>query len=161
MLEKQLISAINKNLPRPFYSNSNTGSSMAMNGLPDRYYDPAGGNDLWVEYKMRDAMPRDGMVGGIDNKKRGYYSTLQYEWMVRRYNNSLAHGRPNVVGIIGLPNRTAVIQTTPTEWREGSSITLAIPLKEVSLWIADFCLPSSASLVRSSSGPRPSTLRTA
>lgn len=145
MLEKRMIEAINNRLPKPFYSHSNTGSSMTSNGLPDRYYDPVGGVDLWVEYKVRDTVPRNGLVGGIDNKKRGYYSTLQYEWMVRRYNNSLAHGRPNVVGIVGLPNRTAVIQTTPTEWREGSPITLAIPLKEVSLWIAAYCLPSFAS----------------
>lgn len=138
MLESKVIEAVNAGLPRNFHSQSTTG--MAINGTPDRYYD-GGPHDLWVEYKALDAMPRSGLVGGISaTKKKGFYSPSQYRWMERRYRHSLnlPHG-PNVIGIVGLPNRTAVIQRSPTEWREGSSVSLAIPFKEVSAWIYDFC----------------------
>ena len=149
MLEGQLITAVNKYLTKLVHHQSMTSASLTQNGTPDRYYDgPAG--DLWVEYKMLDAMPRSGLVGFVDAKKKGCYSPLQYEWMMRRYSNSLAHARRNVVGIVGLPNRTAVIQRTPTEWREGTSITQAISLKEVGVWIDDFCSQSYAPSAASS-----------
>lgn len=149
MVETGLVKAIHRHLPKDYYTHSNTLSSQTTTGIPDRYYDGEGCYDLWVEYKMLDAMPRDGIVGRVDNKKRGCYRTRQYEWMERRWNNSydLPHG-PNVIGVIGLPNRKAVIQTTPTEWREGSSIASAISFKEVAAWIRDFCSPSSAPSVR-------------
>lgn len=139
MKEKDLIAAVNRGLPNNFHSQSMTMGSLTHNGTPDRYYD-GGPFDLWVEYKMLDAMPRSRLVGGVDANKKGCYSPNQYRWMERRYRHSLnlPHG-PNVVGIVGLPNRTAVIQRTPTEWREGSSIDLAIPIKEVSAWIFGFC----------------------
>lgn len=139
-LEKDLIKAVNKPLPKSIHHQSMTGASMTHNGIPDQYYDGSL-RDLWIEYKMLSAMPRSGLVGFVDKKKRGCYSPLQYEWMERRYRNSLPHGRPNVVGIVGLPNRTAVIQTTPAEWREGSPITSALPLEAISAWITEFCLP--------------------
>jgi hypothetical protein len=84
-------------------------------------------------------LPRSGVV-------IGGYTEQQLEWMERRYANAKQANplhAPNVVGIVGLPNRTAVIQRSPTEWREGSPMTEALPLKEIAAWIADFCLPSS------------------
>lgn len=144
MLEKDLIKAVNKKLPKPFHSQSMTGASMHTNGTPDRYYDPENGRyDLWAEYKMLDAMPRSGLVGFVHATKKGCYSPLQFAWMERRYKNSLAHGRPNTVGIVGLPNRTVVLQTTPTEWREGSPVGMAIDLEELAAWITEFCFQSS------------------
>lgn len=141
MKEKQLYTAINKLLPPRFHSQALTGASMHSNGTPDRYYDPEGGNDLWVEFKQLTSMPRSGVVIGD-------YTSLQSNWMERRYRNSLAHGRPNMVGIVGLPNRTAVIQRTPTEWREGTPVTEAITLKEAASWIEEFCLRYSVSSAR-------------
>lgn len=117
-----------------------TGASMAQNGTPDRLYDGPGGL-LFTEFKMLTAMPRSNIVIGA-------YTALQLHWMERRYTNSLIHGRPNVVGIVGLPNRTAVIQHTPTEWREGTPATAAMPLSEVASWIEGFCLHYSVSSVR-------------
>ena len=107
---------------------------MTTSGVPDYYYDgPAG--DAWVEFKMRDAIPKTGVVGGVA-AKQGHYSPLQYEWMLRRWRN----GR-NVLGVIGLPNRTAVVQRTPEEWMNGSSISLAVTYKEVAQCIHAFTLP--------------------
>lgn len=150
MRESLLITNVNRKMPKEIHHQSMTFSSMTQNGTPDRYYDgPA--RDLWVEYKYIDAMPRSRLVGMVHPTKRGCYSPQQYEWMLRRYNHSasLPHG-PNVIGVVGLPNRTAVIQTTPTEWREGSSISHAVPLKEVTFWIADFCSRFSVSSAPSS-----------
>lgn len=168
MIETGLAKAIKNQLPEWIYTHSNTGSSRFTTGIPDRFYDfdferytqrfdgrPHVFKDefvshaLWAELKMLAAMPRDGIVGRVSNKTKGCYRTRQYEWMERRWLNShnLPHGA-DVIGIIGLPNRTAVIQTTPTEWREGSSITNAMPFKEVAAWIRDFCSPSSGPSVR-------------
>jgi len=131
MKESGLIAAVNRKLVG-LYTHSNTGSSMFNNGLPDRYYDgPAG--DLWVEYKQLRNMPRSGMAVGD-------YSALQLKWMNRRFVNS--GNVPNVIGVVGLPNRTAVIQRTPGEWEGGSHVSLAVPLMEVSLWIQEVCSDS-------------------
>ena len=140
MNETKFRQAVDRCLPHGFHSQSSTG--VAHNGTPDRYYD-GGPYDLWVEYKYIDAMPRSGIVGRVDANKRGCYSPDQYRWMCRRYEHSksLPHG-PNVIGVVGLPNRTAVIQRTPTEWREGSSILTAVSIKEVAAWISEFCLRS-------------------
>lgn len=135
MKESQLIAAINRPLVG-VYTHSNTGASMSTNGLPDRYYDGIAG-DLWVEYKMLRHMPRSGIVVGE-------YSALQLHWMKRRFVNS--GNVPNVVGIVGLPNKTAVIQRTPSEWEEGSHVDLARPRKEVSIWIQEVCSDWSARL---------------
>lgn len=138
MLEKALIAAVNKKLPKPFHSQSMTGASMHNNGTPDRYYDPESGDDLWAEYKMLKSMPRSGIAIGD-------FSALQLHWMERRYFNSLAHGRPNMVGIVGLPNRTVCLQRTPAEWRTGSPVVTAITLEELATWITAFCFRSSDS----------------
>lgn len=128
--EGRLIDAVNRNLPKQFHSQSMTFGSRSFNGTPDRYYDPEGAaRDLWVEYKALTAMPRSGIVVGA-------YSEMQLKWMKRRWRN----GR-NVVGIVGLPNRTAVIQHNPTEWEGGTPVSTALPIKEISLWITEFCLP--------------------
>lgn len=141
MREKLLIQAVNRPLPKTLHHQSMTGASMTMNGIPDRYYDGSK-RDGWIEFKQRDSMPRSGLVGGVDNKKDGCYRTLQFDWMRRRWSNCIAAGvTPNVFGIIGLPNKTAVIQTTPTEWEHGSSISGAVSYKEISAWITAFFGP--------------------
>jgi len=136
--ETRLIEAVNKRLPKRFHSQSLTYASQSCVGTPDRYYDPEGGNDLWAEYKQLKAMPRSRIV-------IGEYSPMQIRWMTRRYNNSLAHGRPNIVGIVGLPNRKACIQQTPTEWREGSPVETAMDLEDIAAWITAFCFRSFGS----------------
>lgn len=139
--ERRLIDAVHRALPRTLFKRSNTSGSMTSSGIPDYYYDGAR-CDLWVEYKALEAMPRSGRVGGVDDKKRGCYSTLQYHWMERRWRHSQTLlPAPNVIGVVGLPNRTAVIQTTPAEWREGSPVTLAIPIREVAQWVLSFTGP--------------------
>ena len=124
-LEKELYQAVDKLLHVTIHKQSMTGASMAANGTPDRYYDGSKA-DLWVEYKLLKGIPRDGIV-------RGEYTALQLRWMERRYRVG-----KNMVGIVGLPNRTAVIQATPLEWGEGSPIVNAMTLKEVACWIESF-----------------------
>lgn len=158
--ERQLIDAVHRLLPITLHRQSMTFGSLSQNGTPDYYYDTdcdtsprlliqAYGDrelaylkkkrpDLWVEYKQLRAMPRSGLVGGVDAKKKGCYSPLQFKWMERRYNNCLPH-LSNVIGIVGLPNRTAVIQLTPTAWCKGSPVSEARPLKEIALWICAWC----------------------
>lgn len=141
MLEKNLIKAINNRLPKKLHSQSMTLGSLTQNGTPDRYYDGTL-NDLWVEYKQLEAMPRSGLVGMVDPKKRGCYSPLQYDWMLRRYNNCIAaYKQPNVIGIVGLPNRTAVIQYTPDEWLHGSPVSHAQSYDDVAALILAFVGP--------------------
>lgn len=136
MLEGSMRKSIKRYMPGYVYSHSNTGASMAINGVPDDYFDgPAG--DLWVESKVIRAMPRSGIVVGD-------YSALQLHWMKRRYGYGVQV--PNVVGIVGLPNRTAVIQRHPHEWEGGSPITESLTLKEVADWISQVCSDSSARL---------------
>lgn len=128
MREKDLIAAIHRRLRKDLHHQSMTSASLTHNGTPDQYYDgPV--RDFWIEYKMLKSMPRKGVVIGA-------YTELQLRWMERRYDNSkhLLHG-PNVFGIVGLPNRSAVIQRTPTEWREGTPLSNAISLQEVSVWL--------------------------
>lgn len=128
MRERQLIAAVNRRIPKSIHHQSMTFGSRSCNGVPDRYYDGPK-SDLWVEYKQLDAMPRSEIVIGA-------YTALQLQWMERRWR----HGG-NVVGIVGLPNRTAVVQTDPEQWRRGTPISAALPLKDISLWITDFCSP--------------------
>ena len=136
MRERQLIDAVNRGVPRTIHRQSMTGAAMNLNGIPDYYYDGPTG-DLWVEYKQLKSMPRSGVVVGA-------LTELQIHWLERRYRNSLAH-RPNASVVVGLPNRTAVIQRTPTEWRTGTPVTSAVSLKEVSAWIDEFCSLHSGS----------------
>lgn len=134
MRETNVITNVNRKLPKEIHSQSMTFGSQSFNGTPDRYYDGPKA-DLWVEYKYVDAMPRDKMVGGVNDKKRGCYSTLQHDWMVRRWNNG-----GNVIGIIGLPNRTVVIQDRPEDWFNKSSIAAAVSYAEAAEWIRKYCL---------------------
>lgn len=142
-LERNLVKAVNdgihKLVGKVIHHESNTAGSATMNGKPDQYYDGPKG-DLWAEYKQLDAMPRDGVVGRVNAKKRGCYSPLQFHWMQRRFKNCITSGvRLNVVGIIGLPDRRVVLQRYPEEWEKGSSIELAISRKELVDWILEFC----------------------
>lgn len=121
-------------LSKAVHRQSMTFGSRSFNGTPDYYYDGYEG-ELWVEWKQIAAWPRDGLVGGVDNKKRGCYSTLQYDWMVRRW----ARGK-NVVGMIGLPDKTVVIQREPREWKDKTNVTRAVTRKEACEWIANYCL---------------------
>jgi hypothetical protein len=126
MREKDLIAAIHRRVRKDLHHQSMTSASLTHNGTPDQYYDgPV--RDFWIEYKMLKSMPRSGVVVGA-------YTEKQLAWMMRRYDNSLnlLHG-PNVFGIVGLPNRSAVIQRNPTEWREGTPLSTAISFKEVAL----------------------------
>ena len=128
MLEKQLYQAIDRLVPKTIYRQSMTGAAMTANGIPDRYYDGPGG-DLWVEFKQLQSMPR-GIV-------RGAYTELQLRWMSRRWANSAP--RHNVIGVIGLPNRTCIVQRTPESWRDGTPAAEAVFIKEVAEWITTFC----------------------
>lgn len=151
MKEKTLIAAIVRPLPPEIHSQSMTFGSLTANGTPDRYFDGTKG-DLWCEFKQLDAWPRDGMVGGVDAKKRGCYSPQQYAWMKRRWEN----GR-NVWGVIGLPDGRVVLQLSPDEWLHKSSIDGAITRGELVNRIALFCTGkphASPSPRRSRTSPR-------
>lgn len=130
MREKQLIAAVHRQLPKTAHHQSMTLGSRSFNGVPDQYYDGPK-SDLWIEYKQLKSMPRNGIVIGA-------YSALQLRWMERRYRHSRAR-QPNVIGVVGLPDRTAVVQFTPAQWREGAAIGNALSIKEISLWIRDYC----------------------
>lgn len=133
MKESTLVAWVVTHLPRTIHSQSMTFGSMSMNGTPDRYFDGPSG-DLWIEFKQIAAWPRDGLVGGVDDKKRGCYSTLQFRWMRRRWNT----GR-NVLGVIGLPDKTVVIQDSPVAWEHKSSVKLAVPRRELIVRILQHC----------------------
>jgi hypothetical protein len=130
MRERQVIDAVNKRVPKTIHRQSMTSASLTANGTPDYYYDGPGG-DLWVEYKSRSAMPRNGIVVPE-------LTPLQLAWLERRYNHSLPHVA-NAVVVVGLPNRTAVMMRLPTEWREGKHVRYARPLEEIAAWITGFC----------------------
>lgn len=144
MNEGQLIAAILRQLPDTWHAQSMTSASLTHRGTPDRYFD-APKRELWCEFKMLKAMPRSGVAVGD-------FSPLQLRWMDRRFRNAmgLTHldlgrdylaselGASNIFGIVGLPNKTAVIQRTPKEWREGTSVKTAMSLKEVAACLADF-----------------------
>lgn len=134
--ERRLIEAVHRHLPMSVLRQSMTTASLTTNGTPDYYYDrdDVEGDDLWVEYKALTAMPRSGIVAGD-------YSALQMRWLTRRWKRG-----KNAVGIVGLPNRTAVIQCGPRELEAGTPAADARPIKEIAQWIFDFC--------GSSCGPR-------
>lgn len=129
MNEKQLIKAVERNLDSSIHKQSMTSASLTHGGTPDRYYDGPK-RDLWVEYKMLRNMPRSGYVIGC-------LSDLQKAWLRRRFEHSLP--TPNVAVIVGLPNKTACIQTTELQWCTGTSVFDSFSLKEVSAWINAFC----------------------
>jgi len=129
MRESAFREAIRRRLPKALHWQPTTGG-LNSNGTPDTYVDGPK-SDLWIEWKTLDAMPRSDVV-------RGRYSGLQRAWMTRRHDYS--HGpRANVVGIVGLPNKTAVVQTTPEEWQRGTPVSAAIKYDEVAAWICAFC----------------------
>jgi hypothetical protein len=132
MLEKAHIQAVNNQLKKlgKLHSQSMTFGSLSMNGTPDRYYDGAKA-DLWIEFKRLTSMPRSGIV-------RGDFSELQLEWMRRR-----AKTGNNVWGVVGLPNRTVVIQTMPFQWTMGTPIATAVSHQTLALEIWDYCHGSS------------------
>lgn len=115
------------------YHHSNTYASLSGKGIPDSYVDGPT-YDLWVEFKYLSSMPRSCLVGGVDDKKRGCYSTKQFQWMKRRWE---AGG--NAWGVVGLPNRTAVIQLYPEQWEHKSSALTAVPWSDVAARIKEFC----------------------
>lgn len=138
MKESTFINYVVGKLPPHIHSQSMTFGSLTHGGTPDRYFDGPS-HDLWAEFKYIPSMPRSGLVGGVDDKKRGCYSSKQFLWMCRR---QAAGG--NVLGIIGLRNRMAVVQTDPEQWKYGSSIAGAIPWVEVAARIAKFCSEARA-----------------
>lgn len=134
MREKTLIAYVRQRLPTTIHSQSMTFGSMSMNGTPDTYFDGPKG-DLWVEWKQISAWPRDGLVGGVNDKKRGCYSTLQYRWMERRWKAG-----KNVLGVIGLPDKRVVIQAYPSAWKNKSPIEDAVPRQDlIDIIVNDYC----------------------
>lgn len=133
MKEKTLIKHVMTKLPRSVHHQSMTFGSLTSNGTPDTYLDGAQ-SDLWLEWKQIVAWPRDGLVGGVDAKKRGCYSPQQYAWMERRWTNG-----GNVWGVIGLPDGRVVIQLSPEQWQNKSSIDAAITREELLNHIVSFC----------------------
>lgn len=137
MKENNLVSAIVRRTEPRVHSQSMTLGAVSMNGTPDRYFDGAA-RDLWVEFKQLDAMPRSGLAGGITParvRKKGCYTSQQYDWMLRRHNNG-----GNVWGMIGLPNKLVVIQKLPTQWENGSLVSEAVSRDFAAALILDFCL---------------------
>jgi hypothetical protein len=128
LLEKNLISRINRRLPRSIHHQSMTFGSQSFNGTPDRYYDGSR-RDLWVEYKQLKTAPRSGIAVGE-------YSELQIMWMERRYKRG-----KNVVGMVGTSSGLVCIQTTPEQWRDGSPLSSAVSVEDAAKWIEDFCGP--------------------
>ena len=136
MREKTLIKAIISRLPRNIHYQSMTMGSLTSNGTPDTYLDGPE-SDMWVEWKQLDAMPRDGLVGGITPakaRKKGCYTTQQYAWMERRWNNG-----GNVWGAIGLPDGRVVVQLTPEQWRNKTSVTTAMTREQFMNHLVSFC----------------------
>ena len=130
MNETGLRTAVNTKLRGTLHRQSMTFAARTHNGTPDDYYDGSK-SDLWAEYKMLKSMPRSGIAIGA-------YTPQQIRWMTRRWR----HGR-NVIGLVGLPNRTVCVQHTPKEWLNGTIVTSAITIKETALWVINFCGPLS------------------
>lgn len=133
MNEGQLIAAVNRLLPKTLHHQSFTNASLSHNGVCDHYYDGQKG-DLWVEYKMLRGMPKNGIA-------KGDFTPLQLRWMTRRWTNG-----KNVIGVVGLPDRHAVIQLNPVQWANGTPLSGQPtvgkqPIKEIARWILEFCGP--------------------
>ncbi len=133
MKESTLVKWVKDHLPSTIHSQSMTFGSLSMNGTPDRYFDGPRG-DLWIEFKQISATPRDGLVGGVDDKKRGCYSALQFRWMERRWKAG-----KNVLGVIGLPDKRVVIQRTPSAWKNKTPIEDALPRQALIDIIVNHC----------------------
>ncbi len=137
MKEGNLINALMGRIGKRIHAQSMTFGSMSQNGTPDRYFDGPR-RDLWVEFKQLDHMPKTGLAGGITparDRKKGCYTSQQYDWMLRRHNNG-----GNVWGMIGLPNKLVVIQKLPKEWKDGSPVSKAFARDIAAEMILDFCL---------------------
>jgi hypothetical protein len=140
--EDTLVAAIVNKLPKTIHTQSMTFGSLSANGTPDRYFDGPNG-DLWIEFKQIAAWPRFGMVGGVNAKKRGCYSPLQADWMERRW----AHGS-NVLGVVGLPDKSVVIQRSPAEWIGMSPISEKVPRTVLVELIQTICLGETSEPIR-------------
>lgn len=128
MRESALYQAINRQLPKDCFHQGMTGAAMTGNGIPDRFYCSPRGT-CWIEFKQLAHMPRNGIV--IPD-----LTPLQLQWLTRRYNNCISLARtPDVAVVIGLPNRTAVLQTTPAKWREGTHVNTSMAFKEIAAWL--------------------------
>lgn len=123
------------------HSQSMTFGSRSFAGTPDRYFDGPGG-DLWVEFKYMPSVPRSGVIGGMDEKKQGFYRAKQVAWLERRFKNNstledigvtpvrrITHHR--VFGLVALPNNLVAVHTRPEEWRGGSRLHDALPREGV------------------------------
>jgi hypothetical protein len=120
------------------------------NGTPDSYLDGPRA-DLWVEFKAFAAMPRSGIVccapvPDVKKQPKGHLTPLQSTWLGRRW----AHGA-NAVVVAGLPNKRAVLMTSPSQWLIGVPVEEAITIDEVAKWICEFCGECSSRQSRSCS----------
>lgn len=141
MRESQLIDSVHKYLPpvTELHRQSMTYSSLSFNGTPDRMYDGPKGM-LWIEYKKLDSWPRDGLVGGVDDKKAGCYRPAQYDWMERRWR----YGQ-NVWGCIFMPDKRVMVQHTPEEWLTKTTYAgLTIDRRALAQRIKEYCMGSTA-----------------
>lgn len=139
MLEKSLIASIHNKLPKDLHHQSMTGASMSNNGILDHYYDGPE-SDMWIEYKQRDSMPRNGVLNVAPDPTRkynpGHLTTLQLRWAKRRH----MHGA-NAFVMVGLPDRTVVLLRFPSEWEHDVRLSHATiyTRDEAAQWITDFC----------------------
>lgn len=141
MGEQQLYQSIDNRIDKFIHRQSMTGAAKTFNGTPDRYYDGAL-DDLWVEYKQLVSMPRDNYVrvapiDGVKRQPNGRLTALQLNWLTRRWWN--ASSTHNAIVVVGLPNKTALLLRTPSEWNGAVSIFESRTYAEVSKWIQDFC----------------------
>lgn len=130
-LEQDLYRAVDRALPKyvpkprsGIHRQSMTGTSFG--GTVDRYYDGTV-RDLWAEYKMLASEPKAGVI-------KGAYTPLQLDWMMRRWNTG-----GNVIGVVGVRGKGAVIQTEPEEWLHGTSQPRYLTPREVAEWIIAYC----------------------
>lgn len=136
MLESDLYRGVDKFLPDALHRQSMTG--VTFNGTIDRYYDgPL--SDFWIEYKQLSAWPRRQAFNVMPiplAKKQppGHLTDKQLRWLERRY----GFGR-NAAVIIGMPDKTAVILSTPQMWRNDFNCAPSVPFnctrEEVAQWL--------------------------
>lgn len=139
MLEKRLIAAVHRQLPKTLHHQSMTGAAMTGNGIPDHYYDGPR-SDLWVEYKALDKAPKGGIVcvtplEGVKKQPKGRLTPMQLRWLERR-----ARYGGNAFVVLSWPGGNAVVLPS-TQWQRAVDITGVgtASISEVAAWICEFC----------------------
>ncbi len=136
MREGQFVQNFNKKLPRTLHQQPNTGG---YSSTPDRYYDGPK-SDLWVEWKLLERLPRDGIVrvlpiARVKKQPNGHLSVGQYTWINRRYRNG-----GNAMVMVAMPDRKSILAFhSPVDWDNGKSTDGAMTIEETIEWISKFC----------------------